>query len=250
MDGSMLNDAVCRNAKGRDKIYTITDEKGLCLEIYPNGNKFWRLYYRHAGVKKRIALGVYPEVSLREARDKREELRAIIKGGEDPAEIRRRDKLEAKEAVQNTFKNIALEWLEKKKGSVIARQMFSITRRLEMNVLPFLGSIPIKKISPKDLLATIRKVEERGALDMAHRTLQYVGQIFRYAIATDRCEHDVTADLRGALMPVKSNHYAYFSEKEFCKFLNGFHEFRGNVLTKLALELLILTFVTLRRRQR
>ncbi|MDR1031697.1 MAG: tyrosine-type recombinase/integrase [Holosporales bacterium] len=239
----MLTDTVCRNAKGRDKIYALTDEKGLCIEVYPNGGRFWRLYYRHAGKKKRMALGVYPEVSLKDARDKRDELRKIIKAGEDPAEIRKKDKLEAREALQNTFKNIALEWLEKKRSSVTEGQIFEITRRLEMNVLPFLGSIPIKRISPRDLLATIRKVEERGALEMAHRTLQYVGQIFRYAIANGRAEHDITADLRGALIPPKVNHYAYFAEKEFCEFLGGFHEFRGNVLTKLALELLILTFV-------
>jgi integrase len=182
-------------------------------------------------------------VSLKDARDKRDELRQIIKNGEDPAELRKRNKLEAREAVQNTFKNIAVAWLERKQGLVTERQMFSITRRLEMNIFPFLGSVPIKKISPKDLLATIHKVEERGALEMAHRTLQYVGQVFRYAISTGRAEHDITADLRGALIPLKVNHYAYFSEKEFCEFLEDFHEFRGNVLTKLALELLILTFV-------
>jgi hypothetical protein len=234
----MLTDITCKTAPSRDKIYVITDEKGLCLEIYPNGSRYWRLYYRYGGKKKRIALGIYPEISLKEAREKREESRKVIRDGNDPAQIRKKQKIETKENVVNTFENIAREWFKKNKDAMAERHAFYVTRRLETNVFPFLGSIPIKKITPKDLLAVVRKIEERGAEEVARRTLQVVGRVFRYAIATDKMEHDITADLRGALKPAKKKNYSHFSEKEFLEFLKEFADFRGNTLTKLALKLL------------
>jgi integrase len=188
-------------------------------------------------------LGIYPEVSLKEAREKREELRKIIKNGNDPAQIRKKQKIEIKENVTNTFENIAREWFEKKRSAMAKRHGFYVIRRLETNIFPFLGSVPIKKIVPRDLLAVIRKVEGRGALEVARRTLQVVGQVFRYAIATGRAEHDISADLHGALQQKKSGNYSYFSENEFREFLKQFSDFKGNIITKLALKLLILTFV-------
>jgi integrase len=156
--------------------------------------------------------------------------------------LKKKAKIEIKENIVNSFENIAREWFNKKQPVMAKRYAFYVMRRLEA-IFPFLGGTPIKKIVPKELLAVIRKIESRGALEVAHRTLQMVGQIFRYAIATGRAEHDISADLRGALEPVKKKNYPYFSEKEFQKFLCNFSNFKGNVLTKLALKLLILTFV-------
>ena len=170
-------------------------------------------------------------------------MRKVIKSGEDPSLLRKKQKIETRENVVNTFENIAHEWFKKNADAMAERHAFYVIRRLEANIFPFLGGIPIKEITTKELLAVIRKIEERGSLEVAHRTLQVVGLIFRYAIAPGRAEHDISADLRGALQPRKAANYSYFSGKEFCEFLKGFSDFKGHVVTKLALRLLILTFV-------
>jgi integrase len=239
----MLSDAACKNAKPKDKIYAVTDGEGMYLEIHPNGSKYWRMKYRYAGKQKRIALGVYPEVSLKEAREKKNAARKIIKSGEDPSIVKKKEKIELRENVINTFECIAREWFEKKRTVITKDYGNSIIERLENNIFPFLGAIPIKKIYPKELLAVIRKIEEREAIILSRNVVQCVGQIFRYAIATDRAEHDITADLRGALHPAKKEHNPYLSEREFRDFIRNFHNIGGEKLTKLALKLLILTFV-------
>ncbi|GHU23394.1 integrase [Alphaproteobacteria bacterium] len=239
----MLSDAACKNAKPKDKVYAITDGEGMYLEIHPNGSKYWRMKYRYGDKQKRIALGVYPEVSLKEAREKKNVARKILKSGEDPSIVKKKGKIELKEDIVNTFENIVWEWLKKKKTEVADKQVKKITARLEKNVLPFLGSIPIKKISSKELLAVIRKIEERGAIVTAHIVMQYVGQIFRYAIATNCAEHDITADLKGALHSAKVIHYPHFSEKEFREFLKNLPDLKGEEITKSALKFMILTFV-------
>jgi integrase len=222
---------------------TIADCGGMYLEIHPNGAKYWRLQYRHADKHKRISLGVYPNVSLKDAREKCAKLRKIIKSGEDPSLLRKKEKIEIRENIINTFENIAREWFKKNADAMAKRHAFYVIRRLEANIFPFLGDTLIKKITSEELLGVIRKIEERGSLEVAHRTLQVVGRIFRYAIATGKAEHDISADLRGALQLRKTANYSYFSGKEFCEFLKGFSDFKGNVITKLALQLLILTFV-------
>jgi integrase len=239
----MLSDAACKNAKPKEKIYAITDGEGLYLEICPNGSKYWRMKYRYGAKQKRIALGVYPEVSLKEARVKKDAARKTLKNGEDPGVVKKKEKLEFKENVINTFENIAREWFEQKKTVITRDYADSLISRLENNIFPFLGAIPIKKISPKELLAVIRKIEGRGAVVLSRNIFQSVGQIFRYAIATDRAEHDITADLRGALHPARTAHHPHLSEKEFREFLRNFANLRMGYLTKLALKLLILTFV-------
>ncbi|MDR1236439.1 MAG: tyrosine-type recombinase/integrase [Holosporaceae bacterium] len=239
----MLSDAACKNAKPKDKIYAVTDGGGMYLEIHPNGSKYWRMKYRYAGKQKRIAFGVYPEVSLKEARAKKDAARKTLKNGEDPSIIKKKAKIEFMENVVNTFENVAREWFDKKKAEVSEKYASKIISRLEYNIFPFLGSTPIKKISPRELLTVIRKIEEKGAIVTARIVTQYVGQIFRYAIAADCAEHDITADLKGALRSAKIVHYPHFSEKEFREFLKNLPGLRGEELTKLALKLLILTFV-------
>jgi integrase len=157
--------------------------------------------------------------------------------------LRKKEKIETKENVINTFENIAREWFKKNVEAMAERHAFYVIRRLEANIFPFLGGVPIKKIATKELLSVVRIMEDRGAPEVARRTLQVVGQVFRYAIATGRAEHDITADLRGALQRRETGNYSHFSEKEFQEFLRKFSDFKGNALTKLALKLLILTFV-------
>jgi integrase len=188
-----------------------------------------------------IALGVYPEVSLKEAREKRDRLRELIRNGEDPALLRKRQKVDARENTVNTFENITREWFEKKKTVMAERHAFYVIRRLELNVFPALGKTPIKKITSKGLLAVIKTMEERGIVETSHRVMQVVDQVFRYELG--RAEHDITADLRGALQLVKSKNYAYFSESEFREFLSKLADLKCNTQTKLAFRLLILTFV-------
>jgi integrase len=189
------------------------------------------------------AFGVYPKISLKEARCMKDAARKILKNGDDPSTVKKKEKLELKENVVNTFENIAREWFEQKKTIITEDYADSLMSRLENDIFPFLGSTPIKKISAKELLAVIRKIEGRGAVILSRSIFQSVGQIFRYAIATDRAEHDITADLRGALHPVKVAHHPHLSEKEFRDFLENFTNLKMGYLTKLALKLLILTFV-------
>jgi integrase len=239
----MLSDAACKNAKPKEKIYAITDGNGLYLEVHPSGSKYWRMKYRYGDKQKRIAFGVYPEVSLKEARVKKDAARKILKNGEDPGVVRKKEKIEFREDIVNTFENIAREWFEKKKTVITENYGRDIISRLKNNIFPYLGGMPIKKITAKELLAVIRKIEERGAVSLSREVVCYVGQIFRYAIATNRAEHDISADLRGALHPLKKEHNPHFSEKEFREFLKSFSKLRGEELSKLALKLLILTFV-------
>lgn len=239
----MLTDSLCKSLKPMDTVYRKADGKGLCLEVLPNGNKYWRLRYRVSGKAKLLSLGVYPEVSLKDARKKTDELREMIANGQDPSDVRKREKIERKESTANTLENIAREYLEKKKGVLSTRYHQYIIRRFETNIFPFLGSSSIKKITPKDLLNVITDIEARGAIETSHRVLQEIGQVYRYAIATGRAEHDITADLRGALQPAKERHYAYLSERDFKEFLEKFNALKLNLITKQAWRLLILTFV-------
>lgn len=239
----MLTDSLCKSLKPKDTVYRKADGNGMCLEVLPNGNKYWRLRYRINGKAKLLSLGVYPEVSLKEARKKTDELRELIANGQDPSDIRKKQKIERQEYTVNTFENIAEEYLAKKKGVLSERYHQYISRRLETNIFPFLGNTPIKKITPKELLTVITDIEMRGAIETSHRVLQEIGQVYRYAIATGRAEHDITADLRGALQSTKERHYAYLSERDFKEFLEKLTTFKLNVSTKQAWRLLILTFV-------
>lgn len=239
----MLTDSICKGFKPRMKSYLKSDGNGMGIEVYPNGSKYWRLRYRIAGKAKLISLGVYPEVSLKEAREKALELRKLIKDGIDPSQKRKKDKLELKENVENTFENIAKEYLGKKKLTLSVRYHQYVLRRMQLNVFPFIGNMPINNISAKDLLALLKAVEERGTIETAHRISQEVGQVFRYAIAIGKAEHDITADLKGGITPAKEKHYAYFSEKELEEFLKRFDQLKMAYNTKLAWKLLIYTFV-------
>lgn len=197
-----LTDKDCKNAKPKDKVYRLTDSHGLYLEIVPAGGRYWRYKYKFLKKEKRLALGVYPEVSLADARVKHNEARKMLSGGIDPSEHKKVIKRTAILNAATTFELVGREWYANQKEAWAEKHGTNILRRLEADVFPEIGSRPIKEITPSELLAMLRKIEKRGALELARRATQTCGQIFRYAIVTDRAEKDPSSALKGALKPM------------------------------------------------
>ncbi len=244
-----LNDTKCRNAQPFDPPSKtprkLGDGHGLFLWVMPNGAKYWRLSYRINGKQKTQALGVYPEVSLKEARDKRAEARKILSEGKDPVLEQKKKKVLYQQKNTNTFEAIAREWYDTNKPKWSARYAEGVMKRLEDYVFPEIGSYPITEIEPPILLQAIKKIENRPAIEIAKRQLQKCGEIFRYAIATGRAIRDPSSDIKDALRPQKTTHYAALDYKEIPEFLsvlerNDARLFRG---TRNAVKLLMLTFV-------
>jgi len=239
-----LNDIACKQAKPREKAYKLADAKGLYLEVAPSGGKWWRLKYRIGGKEKRISLGVYPEVSLKEAREKCDVARKQIASGIDPSDQRKAAKLAGAEDAANSFEVVAREWFAKYSPSWVASHSTKIIRRLEKDIFPWIGNRPISTVTAPDLLAALRRIESRGAIETAHRAQQNCGQIFRYAIATGRAERDPAADLRGALAPVKEKHHASITDpKAIGELLRAISGYQGSFITMCALRLAPLFFV-------
>ncbi len=232
-----------RNAKPRDKVYRLYDEKGMYLEVTPAGGTYWRLKYRFDGKEKRLALGVYPAVSLADARKRRRTARSLLDRGVDPSAAKATKVADASAAAES-FEVIAREWFDKNAPRWAKSHADKIIRRLELNVFPWIGRDPIAKIEAPELLAVLRRVESRGALDTAHRTMQNCSQVFRYAVATGRARRDPTQDLRGALAPVKHEHYASVRDpKEVAALLRAIDGFSGTLPVRCAIRLLPLVFV-------
>lgn len=240
-----LTDSACRNAKPTDKSRKLADGNGLYLEITPTGKKYWRQKYRYAGKEKRLAHGVYPEVSLADARAKRDHARKLIADGLDPSVNKQEKKREIILNATNTFEAVAREWLEKHKQRVSDKHAATILFRLEKDVFPSLAKRPIRDITAPEILDMLRKIEKRGAHEVAHRAKQYCGQILRYGIATGRADRDYTVDLRDALITVKTTHYASIDPRELPDFLRVLHQndARLYLQTRLAIEFMMLTFV-------
>jgi len=239
----MLNDLTIKKSKPRDKPYKITDGEGMYLMMHPNGGKYWRLRYKIAGKEKTLALGTYPMISLAEAREKRFEAKKKIKEGIDPSEQKKLEKITRIIETENSFEAVAHEWHKKQKERYTIKHHKAVLTRLQKDVFPLLGSRPIGQIKAPELLATVRKIEARGAIDLAHRALQTTGQIFRYAIATGRAERDISVDLRGALTVRKKVNHANLKEDELPEFLQKLENYQGEQRTKMALQILVLTFV-------
>ena len=238
-----LNDVKCKNLSPNDKTYKVADEKGLYLEITPKGGKYWRLKYRFAGKEKRLAFGVYPDVSLKEAREKMEIAKKQLANNIDPSIEKKLKKLQENINLDNSFKKIALEWHNKNIQKWKESHGKRILRRLEADVIPEIGFRVISEIKAPELLAVIQKIEQRGALDIARRALQTTGQIFRYAIATGRADRDISADLRGALTQKKTKNHNNLEESQLPKFIQDLESYHGHPQTKLALKFMMLTFV-------
>ena len=233
------------NAKPREKPYRLFDGRGLYVEISPSGGRWWRFKYRINGKEKRLSLGVYPDVSLKAARDRLDEVRRQLAAGVDPAEGRKGSAATATDPLSsNTFELIAREWFEKHSPAWAPGHGDKIIRRLENNVFPWVGRKPIRDIKPVDLLAVIQRIEQRGRNETAHRALQNCGRVFRYAVASGRAERDITRDLLGALAPVVERHHASIVEpKAVGALLRAIDGYSGSLITRCALRLAPLVFV-------
>ena len=203
-----LTDTAVRNAKPAEKPRKLADEKGLYLLIQPAGGRYWRMDYRFAGKRKTLALGVYPDVTLAGARERRDTARSQLADGIDPGAAKQTAKLRQHQLAAESFEAIAREWFERHLANKADSHKEKVIARLERDVFPHLGRRPVAEIKAPDVLAVARRVEARGSLDTAHRVVQNVGQVLRYAIATGRAEADPTTALRGALPPVRHTHYA------------------------------------------
>lgn len=235
---------LCKNLKPTAKARKISDGQGLYLEVMPTGSKYWRYKFRFDGKEKRLALGVYPRVSLKEARQKRDEARKLLDEGVDPSENRKAKKLARADRTANSFEVIAKEWLARKSSQWAASHQRGLLRRLERDVFPWIGGRPIAAINAPELLTVLRRIEDRGALETAHRVLQTCGQVFRYAVITARAERDPSADLKGALTPAKSTHLAAIIDpKGVGELLRAIEAYEGHFVTKAALRLAPLVFV-------
>jgi integrase len=238
-----LSDTAIKNAKSAEKPYKMQDEKGMYLLVHPNGGKYFRYDYRFDGKRKTLALGTYPATSLKQARDKRDTAKKQIDDGIDPNENKKAVKASKAESAANSFEIIAREWGSKKVNDWDDKNNRS-KRMLERNIFPWLGGKPITDILPKDILACLRRVEDRGTIETAHRTLQICGQVYRYAVATGRAERDITPDLRGALPPAKGEHFAAITEpKQVAELLRAIDGYQGSLPAVCALKLAPLVFV-------
>lgn len=240
-----LTDRAIRAMKPTDKPYRSFDSGGMYLEVAPSGGKWWRLKYRHGGKEKRLSLGVYPDVGLADARERRDAARKLLADGKDPSAQRKAARREATGRAVNSFEAVAREWYTKQAHTWVESHASDVQRRLETNLFPEIGDKPIAELTAPDLLAAVRKIEHRGAHDLAHRVLQVASQIFRYGVATGRCERDPAPDLRGALTPHKSRNQAAVTPDELpalLRAIEGYSEL-GDKLTGYALRLMALTFV-------
>jgi integrase len=239
-----LTDTGVRNAKPGTKPVKMFDERGLFIIISTKGGKWWRFKYRFDDKEKLLSLGVYPDVGLKDARERRDAARKLIADGIDPGVNRKAVKAAHQDRALNSFEIVGREWYEKFSASWVPSHGTRIIRRLERDIFPHIGARPISEITPPELLAVIRRIENRGALETAHRALGNCGQVFRYAIATGRAERDQAADLRGALPPAKGTHFAAITDPtEVGRLLRTLDGYRGTLTVICALRLAPLVFV-------
>lgn len=239
-----LSDIQVRNAKPVSKEYKLFDGGGLFLLVTPSGGKLWRFKYRFVDKEKKLTFGAYPEISLSDARQRRDEARKLLTNGVDPSETKKAQKAAQGEQDANTFEVIAREWHSKFAHTWVASHAKHKLERLEKNVFPWLGRRPVREITAPDVLEVLRRIESRGILDTAHRVRFECGQIFRYAVATGRAAHDPSAALKGALPPVKNGHFAAPTDpKDVVPLLRAIDGFQGSFVVKCALQLAPLLFV-------
>ena len=239
-----LTNTEIRNADSGAKALRLFDERGLYLEISPAGGKWWRFKYRFRGKEKRLSLGVYPDVSLKEARDRRDESRKLLTNGIDPSENRKAQKAARVDLASSSFEVVTREWFGKYSPGWATSHADRVIRLFERDVFPWLGSRPISEITASELLAVMRRIESRGALETAHRARTNCGQVLRYAVATGRCERDLSGDLRGALPPAKGGHFAASTEpSKLAEILRAMDGYEGVLTVRSALRLAPLLFV-------
>lgn len=241
----MLTDAKCRNAvcPPDRKQARFADSGGMYLQVSPAGSKRWFLKYRVGGKEKQLALGSYPDMTLTAARKAREAAKLEKSNGRDPIQLRKVEKLRAITPDADTFKVTALEWYAMKLDSWSSHYAIREKRNLEKDLFPFLGNRHIGEIEAIELLATVRRVEERGALDVAHRVLTTAGQVWRYAVATGRAARDVSADIKGALKPHHGKHFAAITDPlKLGELIRIIRSYQGGPIVRAALQLAPILF--------
>jgi len=244
MPTDKLTDPKVRQAKPSDKPYKLFDGGGLFLLVQPGGSKLWRLKYRFGGKEKLLAIGSYDKrVSLKKAREERDKARDQLVEGIDPGAAKQKEKHAEQEQAENTFRAIALDWAETYGARWTESHRDQVVASLAANAFPALGDFPIKEITPPMVLEVIRAVEFRGALDVASRVLQRASAVFRYAIQTGRATYNPAADMKGVLKTRKVDHRAAISQTDLPDFLKKLDSYSGDPVTKLALRLIVLTFV-------
>jgi len=240
----MLNDTKLRALKPRDSAYRIADANGLCIEVRPSGAKVWRYRYRFAGKPSIVTLAEYPALPLAQARAERDKLRALVKAGTNPAQAARIERAAKVEQAGNTFSSIATELLAKREKEGLSAGSVRRERRLIEKDLAPIGNLPIADVTAPVLLAALRRIEGRGAVETAHRARSLAGQVFRYAIVTARATGNPAADLKGALEQPQTRHFASMTEPEkIGDLLRALHGYRGSPVTIAALKLAPLVFV-------
>ena len=239
-----LTDAFLRGIKATDKAQKYPDGGGLYLYVSPTGGKLWRMDYRFEGKRKTLSLGAYPYISLKEARTRSEEARTQTAHGVDPSAHKKAAKAAIRAETENTFEVVAREWFGKYKDAWVAHHGSKIIARLENDIFPLIGGKEISSVTAPELLTALRRIEGRGAVESAHRCLQDIGRIFRYAIATGRAERDAAADLRGALSPAKPTNLASIKEpKVVGALLRDIDAYSGNLIVRAALRMAPYVFV-------
>jgi integrase len=237
-----LTPSAVANARAKAAAYMLPDGGGMFLLVNPDGSRWWRFRYNRPGTGKRnmLSLGTFPDVSLKRAREKRDDARKLVADGIDPGDKRQAEAV----AAADTFEAVAREWFAKFSTRWAPSHADKVLRRLERDVFPWIGGKPIAKLDAPTILATLRRIESRGAVETAHRALQNCGQVFRYAVATGRASGDVTRDLRGSLTPWKPGHFASMTDPdEVGALLRAIDGFNGMHQVSAALKLAPLVFV-------
>jgi integrase len=239
-----LSDTAIRKIKPRLKPVKLFDGRGLFLLITPAGGKWWRFRFRFDNREKLLSLGVYPDVGLKEARNRRDAARKLLAEGIDPGTDRKAQKAMRQDRVANSFEVVAREWYEKFSPKWVNHHGQRVIRRFERDIFPWIGSKPIADVTASELLAVVRRIEGRDALETAHRALGNCSQVFRYAIATGRCTHNLAGDLRGALPPTNGEHFAAVTEPtQAAALLRALDGYKGTFTVACALRLAPYVFV-------
>ncbi|WP_275076715.1 tyrosine-type recombinase/integrase [Providencia rettgeri] len=230
-------------AKPKEKSYKLFDGGGLYLEVTAKGSRYWRMKYRFGGKEKRLAFGVFPIVTLAEAREMRNQAKKVLAAGGDPGEVKKEEKAIQKLSTGNTFEAIAREWHKSKADRWSLRYRDEIIDTFEKDIFPYIGKRPIAEIKPLELLETLRKMEKRGALEKMRKVRQRCGEVYRYAIITGRAEYNPAPDLASALTPPKKQHFPFLTAEELPYFLKDLAGYTGSVITKTATKIILLTAV-------
>lgn len=233
-----LSDTKVRTVKAKDKPFKLADERGLFLLVQPTGGKLWRLKYRIDGKEKSLSLGTYPDVSLADAREKRDQARKLIATGDDPSALRKAIKAGKQERASNSFEVIARLWLKNYSANLSPATAEKNLRLFERDIFPWIGDKPIADLKPKDILDAARRIEARGAVDTAKRAIQLCGQVFQQAVIDEKVMSDPTRDIRRAIKPLKDKHFASLTDpKEVAELLRAIDAFKGSFVVMSAIRL-------------